>query len=162
MPLYLCRWENGDCSFVLAANKQGAIEALDEVDNAEGCPLLPLREFMVHFHLTESGDLEFESFGEITEGTIYETAYPLLDEAILGAPGDEKTGELTVEGKALVREAVARERKRARAKKVKAPETELGKTIKAATSAPSRVIDRIVRQSGKAKLRKFKGEGKPN
>ena len=42
MPLYLCRWPNGDCSVVWAANKGEAIELLDEVDNAEGCPLTAL------------------------------------------------------------------------------------------------------------------------
>jgi len=37
MPLYLCRWPNGDCSFVQAATKGEAIELLDEIANAEGC-----------------------------------------------------------------------------------------------------------------------------
>ena len=51
MPLYMCRWPNGDCSVVWATNKGEAIEILDEVDNAEGCPLMALRDFMVHFRL---------------------------------------------------------------------------------------------------------------
>ena len=38
MPLYLCRWTNGDCSFVFAGSKREAIELLDGVGNAEGCP----------------------------------------------------------------------------------------------------------------------------
>lgn len=37
MPLYLCRWPNGDCSVVWARNKQDAIAELDQVGNAEGC-----------------------------------------------------------------------------------------------------------------------------
>jgi hypothetical protein len=44
MPLYLCRWTNGDCSFVFAANRGEAIEGLDEVGNAEGCPLTPIHD----------------------------------------------------------------------------------------------------------------------
>ena len=162
MPLYLCRWPNGDCSFVLAANKGAAIELLDEVDNAEGCPLIPLRDFMVHFRLTDGGDFEAEGFGEITEDVIYETAYPLLNKAILSAPSDEKTGGLTDEGKLLIQEAVARERERVRPKKFKEPETELGKIIKSKTAAPTRVVNRIIRQGAKERLKKFKGEGKPN
>lgn len=48
MLLYLCRWPNGDCSVVCACNKEDAIIALDEVGNAEGCPLIRLSEFQVH------------------------------------------------------------------------------------------------------------------
>jgi len=36
MPVFMCRWPNGDFSFVSARNKSKAIEALDEIDNAEG------------------------------------------------------------------------------------------------------------------------------
>jgi hypothetical protein len=36
MALYLCRWTNGDCSFVFTARKGEAIELLDEIGNAEG------------------------------------------------------------------------------------------------------------------------------
>jgi len=49
MPLYLCRWPNGDCSIVWARNKDEAVIELDQVGNAEGCPLIPLHEFQVHF-----------------------------------------------------------------------------------------------------------------
>jgi hypothetical protein len=66
MPLYLCRWPNGDCSVIRAANKAEAIEMLDEVDNAEGCPLTPLSDFMVHFRLSDAGKIECEGFGEAT------------------------------------------------------------------------------------------------
>lgn len=31
MPIYMCRWENGDISFVSATSKDDAIWALDEV-----------------------------------------------------------------------------------------------------------------------------------
>jgi hypothetical protein len=48
MPLYLCRWTNGDCSFVFASSKGEAIELLDEIGNAVGCPLTPIHDFMVY------------------------------------------------------------------------------------------------------------------
>jgi hypothetical protein len=35
MPVFLCRWPNGDFSMVKANNKDQAIEFLDEIDNAE-------------------------------------------------------------------------------------------------------------------------------
>ena len=88
MPLYLCRWPNGDCSFVLAPNKGAAIEALDESANAEGCSLTILRDFMVHFRLSDSGELEFEGLGEATEKAVFEQAYPVLEETRLNAPCD--------------------------------------------------------------------------
>jgi len=51
----MCRWPNGDFSFVSARNKSKAIEALDEIDNAEGCPLAVVEDFMVHFYLDDGG-----------------------------------------------------------------------------------------------------------
>ncbi len=72
MPLYLCRWLNGDCSIALASNKGAAIETLDELANAEGCALTILRELIVHFRLSDSGELEFEGLGEATEEAVFE------------------------------------------------------------------------------------------
>jgi hypothetical protein len=39
VPLFLCPWENGDCSFVAAPTQDAAIQNLDEIDNAEGSQL---------------------------------------------------------------------------------------------------------------------------
>jgi hypothetical protein len=44
MPLYLCRWPNGDCSVVWARNREDAIGELDQVGNAKGYPLIPFRQ----------------------------------------------------------------------------------------------------------------------
>jgi hypothetical protein len=44
---------------------------------------------MVHFRLADEGRLELEAFGEATENFIFETAYPVLDAAMLNAPADE-------------------------------------------------------------------------
>jgi hypothetical protein len=62
MPLYVCRWQNGDFSVVQANNKEHAIEMLDEVANAEGYPLYAIIDFMVHFRLTDSGEIELQGF----------------------------------------------------------------------------------------------------
>ena len=43
MPLFLCRWPNGDCSVVLARTKEDAIIELDQVGNAEDCPITQVR-----------------------------------------------------------------------------------------------------------------------
>jgi hypothetical protein len=44
MPIFLCRWPNGDVSIVSAPNKDDAIEALDEFDNADHADISQLRE----------------------------------------------------------------------------------------------------------------------
>ena len=161
MPLYLCRWPNGDCSFVFAANKGEAIERLDEIGNAEGCPLMPIHEFMAHFCLTDTGEVEFEEFGEATEDVLFEKAYPILDEAALNAPRAAQTGALTAEGVEVVRTAVAKERVRVRQKKVPGPETLLGREIKRTADAPTQLVNRIIRKAAKKELERFQGSGKP-
>ena len=160
MPLYLCRWENGDCSFVWAGNKWEAIQHLDEIANAEGFPIIALRDFMAHFRLTDTGELEFEGFGERTEDAVFERSYPVLDKALLDAPREE-TGSPTPEGTAMIQAAVTEERKRVRPKKIKDPQTELGKRIKRMTDAPTRIIDRTIRESAGKVLKDFKGRGRP-
>jgi hypothetical protein len=133
MALYLCRWPNGDCSFVEASSKGAAIAALREAGNAEGCPITPMQDFMVHFALSNGGKLELQCFGEATEEAIFEIAYPVLGKALVDAPEEANTGVLTPEGEKLIREAVRKERERVREKKAKEPQTELRRKINAKT-----------------------------
>jgi hypothetical protein len=82
MPVFLCRWPNGDCSIVSARTEAEAIEHLDEVANAEGCPITQLSHLQVHFTLTDEGRLALEGMGEATEDEIFEFCYPELDHAL--------------------------------------------------------------------------------
>jgi len=161
MPLYLCRWPNGDCSVVRANNKGEAVEVLDEIGNAEGCPLITLPTFMVHFRISDVGELELDSLGEATEDALFELAYPLLNEALLNVPTDE-AGNLTPEGLIAISGAVAKERERIRLKKVKEPDTERGREMKKIIRAPTRIIDRVIRESATKRLKRFPVKGKPN
>jgi len=161
MALYLCRWPNGDCSVVRANNKGEAVELLDEIGNAEGCPLISLPDFMVHFRISDGGELEFDIFGEDTEHALFELAYPLLNEALLNATTDE-AGNLAPEGLAVIGEAVAKERKRIRPRKVKEPLTERGRAMKKTMRAPTWIIDRVIRESATKRLERFPVKGKPN
>jgi hypothetical protein len=86
MPL--CRWPNGDCSVVWARNREDAILELDQVGNAEACPLDPIRTLQVHFTLSDRGELIVEGLGEGTREEILSSAYPLLDEALSDAYDD--------------------------------------------------------------------------
>jgi hypothetical protein len=161
MPIFLCRWPNGDFSVVKAANKDEAIEFLDEVDNAESRPVTAIKDFMVHFALADNGEFVFENYGEMTYGHIMRVAYPVLDKAFLDAPTD-KAGNLTEEGHKTIRQAVDRERERVSPRKAKEPKTLLGRRIKTMLRSPTKMIDRIVEEEAMETLKKFKGKGKPN
>ena len=67
---------------VLARTKDDAIVALDQVGNAEGCPITQVRTFQMHFALTDQGELALERFGEGTKEDVFAFAYPLLEHAL--------------------------------------------------------------------------------
>jgi len=137
MPMYVCRWPDGDCSFVSARSKAEAIERLDEVSNAEGCPLEAFPDFLVHLHLEDDGRVTLSGFGDRMEG-IWEFLYPLLWQAL----GDEASPE-------RVRDAVGAERHRIQAKDGPAPETGRGRELKEMTAMPTSMVNRIVRRAGR-------------
>jgi len=66
------------------------------------------------------------------------------------------------EGKALVKEAVERERGRVRPKPVPEPNTVLGKEIKRQMGAPTSLVDGIVGRKGEKVLNKVRPRGKPH
>jgi hypothetical protein len=154
MPVFLCRWQNGDFSVVKAANKEDAIEFLDEVANAEDCSVTAIRDFMAHFRLRDDGEFELERFGEATHSDIMESSYGVLDKAFLNETN--------------IQEAVAKERERfwpkdgTRKKSRNEPQTLLGRNLKAILDAPTTTIDRIVKKVATERLKKFKGKGKAN
>src|SRR3954463_1227558 len=86
--MFMCRWMNGDVSFVSARTKEDAIVMLDEWDDAEGAEIIQIRDFMVDFRLNDEGDLELAEFAESCRDTILEKAYPRLREAITAANGE--------------------------------------------------------------------------
>ena len=82
MPLFLCPWPNGDCSVVSASNNEDAIVELDQVGNAEGCPIVPLQPFQAHFVLTDRGELTLEALGQGVGQEMLSRAYPRLENAL--------------------------------------------------------------------------------
>jgi hypothetical protein len=133
MPLYLCRWPNGDLSAVLAANKQEAIFLLDEVGDAQADLLVSCPTFMLHLSLTmdmvtpeDVGDLsnvlELESFGQKCRPKIWD-AYPELA-AVASEMDDEGEQRTEDEWQALVDAALARERERIPGPPAMSPEEE--------------------------------------
>ena len=147
MRVFLCRWPNGDCSVVTARSKADAVEKLDEVANAEGCPMVDLSEAQVHFALTDDGQLVLEGLGEDTEQDIFEFCYPVLGEA-LAADKD-------------VARAVQIERDRGKDDwaEPETPATELGRRTKAELDMPTSIVNRMVSKAATRRLHSFSHPG---
>ena len=105
MPMYMCRWPNGDVSFVTAKDRMTAVMMLDEVGSTTEGQLMPVKDFMLHLRLQDDGELAFEGLGEKLEAWLWKEAYPLLHKAMVQADEDH-------EGERPIREAVIRERQR--------------------------------------------------
>ena len=72
--MFMCRWMNGDVSFVSARTKEDAMVMLDESDDGEGAEISQIRDFTVDFRLNDEGDLELAEFGESCRDAILEKA----------------------------------------------------------------------------------------
>ena len=124
MPLFLCRWPNGDCSVVWAPHKED-------------------------------------------EEEIFSFAYPVLDQALSDAYGDEiydSYETLPPARRAAIATAVETERRRIAGDRTPTAEplTEIGRDVKKQTDVPTILVDRIVRHVATAKLKHLKGRGKPS
>ena len=167
MPLFFCRWPNGDCSVAWARNEEDAIVELDQVGNAEGCPITKVRAFQVHFVLNDRGELTLEGFGDGTREEIMSFAYPVLDKALSDAYGDgayDSYESLPPDRRAAITNAVAEERRRIDPDEtgIAGPQTGRGRDVKNQTDMPTVLIDRIVRQAAAKRLKRFKGRAKPS
>jgi hypothetical protein len=94
MPVYICRWQNGNVSAVSARSRDHAILLLDEFGNAEACELFPVKDFMVHFRLKDEADniegaspLELQGFGGEMLDMLYDCVYPVYAKACTEAVG---------------------------------------------------------------------------
>jgi len=81
MPVYICRWENGEVSFLSAKSKKDACLLLDEFAEVEPDDLHPVSDFMLSFKLTDNGALEVSEMGEDTQELFNQTIYPVLFQA---------------------------------------------------------------------------------
>ena len=165
MAIYLCRWPNGDFSIVNARTRDEAIELLDEWGNAEQALLTRIADCMFDFRLGDNGRIELASIGESTEERIMKACYPDLSEALATAEWDDDGNDHSAAGRKQVREAVELERTRLwdNQPRAKEAETGLGREIQNQIGAASVVVNRIVREAAKKRLKSREGEGqKPN
>lgn len=152
MPIYMCRWPNGDLSFVSAPSKDDAIVMLDEWDNADVADLQPVDNFMVDFRLTDDGELKLNNLGEDTYADVWQRAYPAI-------------GELRAEpAEAEIRAAVAIERGRmAKAPKgsAKQADTQAGRVLQDQLGTAAATANRIVDRAGRRILKKLPTDSGP-
>ena len=169
MPVFLCRWPNGDFSVVAAPHKDAAIEELDEVANAEGAPMRRMPAFQAHFRLNDGGELVLEQLGVATIDAIMSFCYPLLEKVrqeIFDRSSEEgrdaDPDRPTPEEHARIADAVRRERERVKPRPGPTPLTELGERIKQQTDAPTSMIDRYTREAATTILKKMPGPSDPD
>jgi hypothetical protein len=165
MPIYLCRWPNGEFSIVSASNRTEAIEQLDEWGNAEQAELSRIGSCMFDFRLSDDGDIELAHVGERTYGVIMDKCYPVLKQAIEAAEPDEANAHSSESGSDAIEKAVEVERERLWGDQPppKEPETDLGRKIQRLTDAPRTIVNRAVRRGARRVLESDAGErGKPN
>jgi hypothetical protein len=162
MPVFLCRWPNGDFSVVAAPHKDAAIEELDEVANAEGSPMRRMPAFQVHFRLNDNGEIVLEQFGEATVDEIMSFCYPLLEKArqenFERASAEGRDGDpdrATPDEQARITDAVRKERERVKRRPGRTPLTEAGEQIKQQMDAPTSMIDRYIREDATEVLKKM-------
>lgn len=100
MPLFICRWQNGDFSAVSASSREEAVELLDEVGNADVAEVFTAKRFMVHFQLKKQLDnleepvpVDLEGFGEETYDTLCERVYPVYSKASMRLHDDQHAND---------------------------------------------------------------------
>ena len=124
MPLFICRWQNGDFSAVNASSREEAVELLDEAGNADVAEVFKAKRFMVHFQLKKQLDnveepvpVDLEGFGEETYDTLCERVYPVYSKASMTLHNDlHANDDVPIEkydaGLKMLNEALAAERMR--------------------------------------------------
>ena len=103
MPVFICRWPNGDLSAVHARSRDDAAIMLDEVDDADYAELFAVKNFMVHFRLQKQittldeamiVPVELEGFGEELGFVLAERTYPIYDKVDIHSTKGEQAVEL--------------------------------------------------------------------
>ena len=162
MPLFVCRWENGDFSAVSAPSKEAAIEQLDEIGNAEDCEVFVVKDFMVHFRLKKVDDLSgsvpvvLEGFGETSQRMLLERVYPIYDRLfseVFDDLDDEAPQEKREAAVKKVNDALTMERNRQWGANERnlSPDTEVAK-LQQVTDLPKAVAERMVKKERQRRI----------
>ena len=114
MPVYMCRWENGEVSFVSARSKRDACLLLDEFAAVEPEDLHEAEDFTLGFALSDDGGVVLSDLGEATREFFEEKIYPVLYQAKQKA--EREVEEPVKNGGPEIRAAVEKERTRLQGK----------------------------------------------
>jgi hypothetical protein len=170
MPVYLCRWPDGDCTFVLATTKNRAIARLDEIGNADGCQIRPITEMLIALTLTDEGRLEIDhdcDDGEPVQargpaGDLNEVEYPILDQVLtdLAFETDGESDPFTPEQLARRAEAIACERTRVERGPSPRAKTRGGRFIQEMFDMPAGLSDSLSREGRRSSRLQRQREGR--
>jgi len=160
MPIFLCRWPNGEFSIVNANSKDHAVELLDEWANAESANITRMPECMFDFRLNDRGEIHLAGIGEATEEFVREKCYPELEHALDTAERDD--GDFTPAGLERIRAAVEHERTRLynTPHKPRLADTELGRDLQREMDMARATANRHVGRRAKEILQTMKIDGK--
>jgi hypothetical protein len=137
MPIFACRWPNGDLSIVSAKDRADAICRLDEVDNAETSEVFRVSNLLLNLRLGDDGKFstaDDELFGEVCGAEIIARAYPKLWGTIPSAGPDAGVA---------IEKAVREERERIGPVVPSVPIDPTLRSIKAATDMPDALLHRL-------------------
>lgn len=159
MPLFICRWQNGDFSVVSAASRDDAMELLDEVGNADVAELFTVKNFMVHFQLKAEADtvddpvpVEIEGFGDDTYDMLCERVYPVYGKVAAKVVDDLPTSgdipkEMREAALAKLSEAIVTERLRKMdSKKAKLSDDSEVAELQKERDTPRPIAEKIVKE----------------
>lgn len=159
MPLFICRWQNGDFSAVSAASRDEAMELLDEVGNADVADLFTAKNFMVHFQLKAEADavddpvpVELEGFGDDTYDMLCERVYPVYSKVSTKLVDDlpasgEIPNAMREAALAKLKEAIVTERLRNMdSKKVKLSEDPDVAELQKERDTPRQIAEKVVKE----------------
>lgn len=157
MPLFICRWQNGDFSAVSARSRKEAVTLLDEIGNAELGELFTVNDFMVHFRLKDmvasDGDMtpvELQQFGEMTHDMLFERLYPEYAGAACAPEGTNSTDLSSSPAMAVQRLNRALELERSRQKGRKSRElskdAEVARLQMGGLDTPKVIAERVVKE----------------
>jgi len=147
MPLFLCRWPNGDLSVVAASDKTDAVARLREHGDAEHVKLWQTPECLITFRLDDLGDFELLGFGARTANFATEKCYPELGKTICNVDRDDIHG-YTPAALDQIRAAVDHERTRQEIDESKQADAKMWRELHGDTDMPSPLLDGLIRSVG--------------
>jgi hypothetical protein len=147
MPIFACRWPNGDLSILAAKDKDDATCRLDEIDNAETAHVFRVDDFLLDLKLVDDGTLATDGahgFGEVCGTEIMASAYPIL----WAARRNLSSSATDQEASRVVTQAVQQERNRMGPVPASVPIDPKLRALKEMTGMPDALLRKLRPKAG--------------